>query len=677
MAACTSDEPGTSNWLVSSFNDDPQEKGAADTLNRGLAAKMAVERYREEEPLSLRDQWNLFLQEAHEMAIDSVPDDEVLLLKQSQKLYASWNKFCKQLPDEKSQEMTSQIPSLRYLFQTIEAASKTWDEDKDTKNFGRIKKTFAKLCDNMNDHKALLSIIPTNDKYVSLLSGSLTAIAQASMNHQEIANGVANSLEELSEDIAYWSRLVQDSGNPKKIYRYVRELYVVVFEFLTEIFSKWSKSSWKRFLTSFDGNAFDKLFNEKRTRMRAIEQRMQRYIDLDFRKGVSQKLGEIEAGFRKMYRDQENTVVDQRNLMMELGADVQRLLDQRLGGLPMVGLAEVKDTSLPTSTSTSMLAITNSAVPLSMSVVSPGSRIHSKHNEEPSDIGEREHNAGHRYIKNEIVKLLNPLADKYGQDMKIVTATTSQASQAMINIRVKNNITTWIRSNEDESLWIQGPHDVSCPSLNTLTAVCLVALCNQQKIPSVSYFCDLRIEEFSKSKVFDQEQELMAMLKSLLVQMVLVMPDVVDSRLDFSQARFEKVLLDSVSFDDILQLLCDLRCVSPPYLHCVISGIEALEDRGNREYTKTLLRMLHGITNMHSSVVPSKSDRGFELLAKDTEHPRPRTTKICLTTNGYVDTLAQLVGDDQLRKIEYSQEAGESLDDESDSVMRYWHDQID
>ena len=69
---------------------------------------------------------------------------------------------------------------------------------------------------------------------------------QASTNHQQIASGVANSLEELSQDIAYWNSLITDHGNPKLIHRYILELYVVVFEFLTEIFTSWSKSSWKR-----------------------------------------------------------------------------------------------------------------------------------------------------------------------------------------------------------------------------------------------------------------------------------------------------------------------------------------------------------------------------------------------------------------------------------------------
>ena len=69
---------------------------------------------------------------------------------------------------------------------------------------------------------------------------------KASMNHQKIASGIADSLEELSQDLAYWNYMITDHGDIEGIHRYILELYVVVFEILTEIFASWSKSSWKR-----------------------------------------------------------------------------------------------------------------------------------------------------------------------------------------------------------------------------------------------------------------------------------------------------------------------------------------------------------------------------------------------------------------------------------------------
>jgi hypothetical protein len=70
---------------------------------------------------------------------------------------------------------------------------------------------------------------------------------KASINHAEIAQAVADSLEELGQDIAYWNEVIIEHGRENKmIMRYIMSLYVIVFEFLTEIFDKWSRSSMKR-----------------------------------------------------------------------------------------------------------------------------------------------------------------------------------------------------------------------------------------------------------------------------------------------------------------------------------------------------------------------------------------------------------------------------------------------
>ncbi|KAF4498784.1 hypothetical protein FAGAP_5038 [Fusarium agapanthi] len=58
---------------------------------------------------------------------------------------------------------------------------------------------------------------------------------------------------------------------------------MIVFEFFTEVFNIWPKSGWKCFLTSFDDGAFNRLFTAKKERMLAIERRMERHVNLDFR----------------------------------------------------------------------------------------------------------------------------------------------------------------------------------------------------------------------------------------------------------------------------------------------------------------------------------------------------------------------------------------------------------
>ena len=108
----------------------------------------------------------------------SIPNDEIILLEQSRKLYESWNKFRKVLPNDQRQDLDKQPPNMRYLFDSVQAASKTWQQERNSKRSGRLKKIFADLCRNCRDHSTLLSVIPSDDKYICLLTGSLAAIAQ-------------------------------------------------------------------------------------------------------------------------------------------------------------------------------------------------------------------------------------------------------------------------------------------------------------------------------------------------------------------------------------------------------------------------------------------------------------------------------------------------------------------
>ena len=208
---------------------------------------------------------------------------------------------------------------------------------------------------------------------------------------------------------------------------------------------------------------------------------------------------------------------------------------------------------------------------LPLSRRNPDPKARNEGDEEVSKMGIDEDEAsrsGSRYVQKEILGLLKPLADRFGQNIKRVIDITSQASHVMTHTEIKDHITAWIKAFTDRRLWIQGPHDVSNPSQNTLTAACLVALSNKNDIPCISHFCNLCLGESPESAVSTLRQELMDMLKSLIVQMVLIMPGIVDTQLDLSPARFKTLELEAFSVDDALQLLSDLRSVGPPYLHC-------------------------------------------------------------------------------------------------------------
>lgn len=403
---------------------------------------------------------------------------------------------------------------------------------------------------------------------------------------------------------------------------------------------------------------------------------MERQTNLEFRKEMKEKVGQMEAGFQRIHRNQEDAVVDQRKLILELGTNIQRFLDDRLGGPSMLEFARVKDGPAPTGT---ILSIESPTPVGPLSPGNPSPKVRNEYEDEVSETGIDEDEAsqsGSRYIRKEILGLLKPFADRFGQNIKRVTDITSRASQVMVHTEIKSHITAWIRSATHRRLWIQGPHDVSSPSQNTLTAVCLVALSSQKDIPCISYFCDMRLGESPENAIFYRRQELIDMLRSLIVQMVLIMPEVVDTLLDFSPARFETLEQEAFSIDDVIQLLYDLRSVGPPYLHCIISGIEVLEDRDDIQHTQDLLRVLDAFTTIHEEKTAIAPDEVSEIGADKPRENLSQTTKLCFTTDGYMDALARLAGDDRVDKVEYSSEVDESFGEETSGVMPHWSNRM-
>lgn len=104
--------------------------------------------------------------------------EETRLLKHGCDLAKAWEKFQRQLPEEHRLPLRGKPPNLSTLFESIEVAQKRWQAARDGTKFGRVKSTFAKVARSMEDHGQILEVIPNNDKYVSLITGSMACIVK-------------------------------------------------------------------------------------------------------------------------------------------------------------------------------------------------------------------------------------------------------------------------------------------------------------------------------------------------------------------------------------------------------------------------------------------------------------------------------------------------------------------
>lgn len=436
--------------------------------------------------------------------------------------------------------------------------------------------------------------------------------------------------------MAYWNGLISLFPDQGMMQRYIIELYTVVFEFLTEIFTGWSKSSWKRFITSFDEQAFNKLFVEKRKRMKAIEHRMERHAN-----GAHMQ---SNLTFQRDMSKMQNQVQTLTQMMQQLGIDVQSVLESKITRTPCHVAVDSPDRLLE-SPHTKLIGPEVIAADLV--------NADSATNDGAADNNQTAADAAH-YSVRDALALLEPIAAQYNKSIQELVGLTFRALKISVDLQIKRHLEIWKSSMTSNMIWMQGPHDVSHPSQNTLTAACLVGLANNAKVPFISYFASLQSRN-PRGTYLSAPEILLNMVKSLLVQLLLLQ-ERPDTAVQVAAEDFKKLLGPVADLDAALDILGKLRGLVPQYLLCFIESVQVLEDRGDSRHTGNLRRVLQELINLGQ---PLDGDEIY------------KTVKICFTSDGHVDVLAVAAQGGFLEKIAFDGDEG----GDGEQLRSLWDDE--
>ncbi|KAL9599906.1 MAG: hypothetical protein Q9219_003539 [cf. Caloplaca sp. 3 TL-2023] len=243
---------------------------------------------------------------------------------------------------------------------------------------------------------------------------------------------------------------------------------------------------------------------------------------------------------------------------------------------------------------------------------------------------------GTRYHREAILHALDVWKRK--QDLGALGDVFDDRRRALINPEIQQQLQSWDRQPRPRGLWIQGPHNTSSLSQNTLIAASLTALAEKRHVPYVFYFVDNKAFTLNSDSRPSHQKALFDMVFFLAVQFAWLLPTTFVTTLDLSTERLEKLQENALSVDDAMDFVCDLRSLAPLIMYCIIDGVQGLENREDIQVTRDLQNVLRRLTSMHSS------ERARRL---------PGITKLCFTTDGHVDVLAQLGEQGLLEKIEY------------------------
>ncbi|KAI1477679.1 hypothetical protein F4774DRAFT_427095 [Daldinia eschscholtzii] len=233
------------------------------------------------------------------------------------------------------------------------------------------------------------------------------------------------------------------------------------------------------------------------------------------------------------------------------------------------------------------------------------------------------------------------LADKTDIETASSIVVLTDAIEAHMLERV-GNWDNWDGSGEEDCIWIETPHMPIGYSQNTLVAMHIVSLSANNNIPCLFYFNSLTTRP-NEGPQLTRWALMMDMLRSIVVQLLLILPREIYTDIDLSTSRFEKLAETSASLHDSLALLRDVRAHVGDKLYCVIEGVQKIDEPNDLAHSAALEAILLEFRS-HISLLVSNASLGSHI-------PR-KTVKACFTSDGPTTVLEVMERQGQVVKIQ-------------------------
>ncbi|TPX07435.1 uncharacterized protein E0L32_002095 [Thyridium curvatum] len=304
--------------------------------------------------------WRRFF-EPQQAAIASEPTITILSVEAT-KLRNKWLEHYHQSTKEEKADLGKYEPSIESVSQMIKDMLSSWQGKRTRGIGGSLATKFHRFCNTLNGHRSLLKLLPEGNEYVSLFTGALTSLVQASVNHERIADSLVDSLCLISENIEEASTELQlfpiDS-----IQAQVADLYSHIFLFFSTVLDWLMKKRIVRILNSFNENVAKRfeedivLIKSKSAALRNSAAQSSRAELRATRLSVEEMGRDLRMGFEgearhlreKEYYDRklEHELREARKDLREQGKRFERLLDYTQFMLQHVGTGFAFEAPLP------------------------------------------------------------------------------------------------------------------------------------------------------------------------------------------------------------------------------------------------------------------------------------------------------------------------------------------
>ncbi|KAK1846017.1 carboxylesterase [Colletotrichum chrysophilum] len=536
--------------LVRAYSFEAEERLPAGSHTLSLAHLLAE---RQGSQGDAQDPWRRFFQTFDSNANSSDNPICQILDVETKQLREKWKAFVESSSTSDRVYLRASEPTMNGVIDTVRKLQRNWDTRRNNSRLAKTSRLFHKFCSTLNGHKVLIQILPSGNEYVSIFTGTLNAVIQASSNHEKIAEG-------LSEALCMVSQYVDDCKTDLELFNMedmqtlVANLYAHMFLLLTSIMDWMMKKRIKRLLDSFNEN-LPNIFDHEMRKIKGISDRIRNLASQKSRAELRSTRLTVESTARDVRAGLEGEKRHQAE--MEHYADSILREQSRLSGL---------------WTAEKQQQLADSIVNML---------------EERAFLSE--------YTSEAIAISSGHLEDFFHRDR--VRLPCDAFDSIMVPPESFREISDWARTPAPNLLWLEGPpvegDDFENPV--TMMAATVIALAEKTKLPVISYFCELRRgEKLRDGNDTMEAQAMLSLVYALIRQLIELLLPSLETSIDISEGRFKALNGSLGTWSQATALLTDLGGLMPGPVLCIIDGFHWLTDRGTDNYLSDLLKILRG-----------------------------------------------------------------------------------
>ncbi|TLS28201.1 hypothetical protein PpBr36_00037 [Pyricularia pennisetigena] len=591
--------------LVRSYSDEVESRLPSSQLATVIAAEARVED--RDCPLSYPGHWRAFFEPPTSDSTGNALTE--LISIESARLREKWTRFQNNCPAQDRLALSQAEPTMDGVIDTVTQLQAAWQKQRHAGagRTGKARRLFHRFCGSVDRHGDLLKMLPDGNEYVSILAGALSAVVKASVNHERVAEGLADSLCRINDAVADVQPDLELFGTDR-VRGLVADLYAHVFLFLGGVMDWIAETRRRRLLDSFSSSLADR-FDAEVGRVEALAARIARLAAQGGRVEARVARATVEAiradqrvGLRSIERRQaelacrlERQAADVREqLAARDGADpkelarciVEQLVQTGLGYLEQNGWGTVEEGQQQQQ---------HQQHQHQQQRQHHHQQLPSPRRLDPAKLPRDVTAPATTTCTRDSVALHTAAYEDYFDRARVRLPRDPSSPPATAQASTLTALGDWTASAGRGALWLAGRPFVGARDLqNPLSglAAAFVDLAAKSGIPTASYFCELRRggrPEHGSREV----QGARALAYALIRQMVELLLVEFETAADLSARRLARLDGTTETWAEVVALMGDLLGLMPQTFFCVVDGLQWLDGSESEQYLADLVGLLH------------------------------------------------------------------------------------